>query len=274
MNGTVTDTLALVRSALYLPASNARAIAKAQGLDADLVILDLEDAVRAEDKDGAREAAVTACKADWKADLIAIRVNGSDSPHYQADVAAVAQARPDLAVAPKVESGSQAAAIAAALGVPLLAMIETPAGVYAAREIASADGVAGIIVGTNDLAADLRLPPDAGREGLMFALQSILLAVRAAGGVALDGVYNKLDDSDGFAAQCREGRAIGFDGKTLIHPNQIEPCNRLFGPSEAEIEDATALIEAATGGAERFRGRMVEAMHVSSARQLLERARL
>lgn len=108
----------------------------------------------------------------------------------------------------------------------------------------------------------------------MLALQSILLAVRAAGGVAFDGVYNKLDDGYGLEIQCREGRAIGFDGKTLIHPSQIEPCNRLFGPSAAEIEDATALIEAVTGGAERFRGRMVEAMHVTSARRLLDRARL
>lgn len=274
MNGTVTDKLPLTRSALYLPASNARAVTKAQGLDCDLVILDLEDAVREEDKAVAREAAVAACRADWKADLVAIRINGVQSPHYQADIAAVIEAKPHLVVAPKVESGADAASIAAAAGVPLLAMIETPAGVYAARDIASAAGVAGIIVGTNDLAAELRLPPEAGREGLMLALQSILLAVRAAGGVAFDGVYNKLDDGYGLEIQCREGRAIGFDGKTLIHPSQIEPCNRLFGPSAAEIEDATALIEAVTGGAERFRGRMVEAMHVTSARRLLDRARL
>lgn len=273
MNMSVTEKLALVRSALYLPASNARAVMKAQGLACDLAILDLEDAVRDEDKASARDAAAAALNEPWQADLVAIRVNGTGSAYHDADAAMIAAAKPDLAVAPKVESGAEAAAIARKLGTPLLAMIETPAGVYAAREIAGAEGVAGIIVGTNDLAAELKLPPDVGREGMMFALQSILLAVRAAGGVALDGVYNRLDDGEGFEAQCREGRAIGFDGKTLIHPNQIEPCNRLFSPAEAEIEDALALIEAATGGAERFRGRMIEGMHVATARQLLARAR-
>jgi len=273
MNALVTEKLALSRSALYLPASNARAVTKAQTLDCDLAILDLEDAVRNEDKEIAREAAVAVLGEPWQADLVAIRINGTESRFHPADLAAVGAARPDLVVAPKIESGAEATAIISALGLPLLAMIETPAGVYAARDIAAIEGVAGIIVGTNDLAAELRLPPEAGREGLMFALQSILLAVRAAGGVAFDGVYNKLDDPDGFAEQCREGRAIGFDGKTLIHPSQIEPCNRLFGPSETEIEDAIALIEAATGGAERFRGRMIEGMHVASARYLLARAR-
>jgi citrate lyase subunit beta/citryl-CoA lyase len=270
---TITEKLALTRSALYLPASNARAIAKAQGLNCDLAILDLEDAVRDDDKQAARDAAIATIGEAWKADLLAIRINGTGSQYHAADIAAVAAAKADLAVAPKVQSGEEAAAIAAALGVPLLAMIETPVGVYAARDIAGAAGVAGIIVGTNDLAAELRLPPEAGREGMMVALQSILLAVRAAGGVAFDGVYNKLDDMQGFEAQCREGRAIGFDGKTLIHPSQVDPCNRLFSPGEAEIEDAIALIDAATGGAERFRGRMIEGMHVATARQLLARAR-
>ena len=274
MNGAITEKLGLVRSALYLPASNARAIAKAQGLDCDLAMLDLEDAVRDEDKQSAREAAIAAIGADWKADLVAIRINGPFSPYHEADVAAVVAAKPHLVVAPKIESGAEAAVIAAAVAAPLLAMIETPVGVYAAREIAAAQGVAGIIVGTNDLAADLRLPPEAGREGLTTALQMILLAVRAAGGVALDGVYNKLDNAEGFEAECHAGRMLGFDGKTLIHPGQIAPCNRLFGPSASEIEDATALIAAATGGAERFRGRMIEGMHVATARRLLGRARL
>ena len=274
MNAAITEKLELVRSALYLPASNARAIAKAQGLDCDLAMLDLEDAVRDEDKETAREAAIAAIGAEWKADLVAIRINGPFSPHHAADVAAVLRAKPALVVAPKVESGTEAASIAAAVAAPLLAMIETPVGVYAAREIAAAQGVVGIIVGTNDLAADLRLPPEAGRDGLTTALQMVLLAVRAAGGVALDGVYNKLDDAEGFEAECRSGRMLGFDGKTLIHPSQVEPCNRLFGPSASEIEDATALIEAATGGAERFRGRMIEGMHVATARRLLGRARL
>ncbi len=274
MNAAIKDRLELVRSALYLPASNPRAIAKAQGLDCDLVILDLEDAVRDDDKETARGSAVAAIAGYWKADLVAIRINGLSSPHYEADVAAVAKAKPHLVVVPKVESGDEAAAIAATVATPLLAMIETPAGVYAAREIAAAQGVVGIIVGTNDLAADLRLPPEAGREGLATALQMILLAVRAAGGVAFDGVYNKLDDVEGFEVECQAGRMLGFDGKTLIHPSQVEPCNRVFGPSAGEIEDSIALIEAATGGAERFRGRMIEGMHVATARRLLGRARL
>lgn len=274
MNATITQKLDLVRSALYLPASNARAIVKAQELDCDLAILDLEDAVRKEDKDSAREAAIAALGGEWKADLLAIRINGPSSRHHDADVAAVAKGKPHLVVAPKIESGAEAAAIAAAVATPLLAMIETPLGVYAAREIAATPGVVGIIVGTNDLAADLRLPPDAGREGLAVALQTILLAVRAAGGIAFDGVYNKLDDPEAFEAECHAGRMLGFDGKTLIHPSQVEPCNRLFGPSAGEIEDSIALIEAATGGAERFRGRMIEGMHVATARRLLSRARL
>lgn len=264
--------LAFVRSALFLPASNARAIAKAQGLDCDMAILDLEDAVKPEDKEAARSAAIAAVAQPWRAGAVAIRINGTGSAWHAADVAAIAAAAPRLVVAPKVESGAEAAALAAAVGVPLLAMIETPLGVYAAREIAQAPGVAGLIAGTNDLAAELRLPPEAGRGGLALALQSIVLAARVAGGIALDGVYNRLDDADGFAAQCTEGRALGFDGKTLIHPAQVEPCNRLFGPDEAEIEEARALIEAATGGAERFRGRMIEAMHVDMARRQLARA--
>jgi citrate lyase subunit beta/citryl-CoA lyase len=274
MNPVVKDQLGLVRSALYLPASNARAVTKAQGLDCDLAILDLEDSVRNEDKEIARDAALAALGESWQADFRAIRLNGTTSVFHAADIAALQSEKPDLVVLPKVEAGADASNVAAATGVLVLAMIETPRGVYAAREISSAEGVAGIIVGTNDLAFELRLPPGSDRTGLSFALQAIVLAVREAGGIILDGVYNQLDDAEGFAAECREGRALGFDGKTLIHPSQIEPCNALFSPGEAEIEDAIALIEAATGGAERFRGRMIESMHVTTARQLLARARL
>lgn len=273
MNAGLPGQMMLVRSALFLPASNARAVTKAQDLGCDLAILDLEDAVRDEDKAIARDAAVAALAEQWQAEIVAIRINGTASPEHAGDLRMLSGAKPALVVVPKVESAAEAEAVAAASATPLLAMIESPAGVYAAREIAAVSGVAGIIVGANDLAAELRLPPGAGRAGLMLALQSILLAVRAAGKLALDGVYNRLDDPEGFAAECSEGRLLGYDGKTLIHPSQIEPCNRLFGPSEAEIEDALALIEAASGGAERFRGRMIETMHVATARQLLARAR-
>ena len=130
-------------------------------------------------------------------------------------------------------------------------------------------GVAGLIAGTNDLAASLRLPEGADRAGLTLALQTIVLAARAAGGIALDGVWNRRDDEEGLTRQCRDGRAFGFDGKTLIHPGQIDAANRAFGPSDAQLEDARALIAAASGGAERFRGRMIEAMHVASAERLI-----
>ena len=259
-----------VRSALFLPASNPRAIAKARGLACDMVILDLEDAVPDPDKEVARAAAIAAADGAWGARLLAVRINGP-GPWHDADLLALANcAGIDLIVVPKVEAPKYAEGLAGRLGKPLLAMIETPAGVYAAREIAGAPGVVGLLAGSNDLAAALRLP--SGRTGLTLALQSIILAARAAGVVAFDGVFNALDDEHGLEADCWAGRQIGFDGKGLIHPNQIDVANRVFGPSAQEIEDAHALIAAATGGAERFRGRMIEAMHVQAAHRALKRA--
>ena len=261
-----------VRSALFLPASNPRAIEKARGLSCDLVILDLEDAVADVDKDAAREAAIAAADGRWGHRLLAVRLNGP-GPVHEADLAALAGAGGiDLIVVPKVETPEYAEALAARLKKPLLAMIETPAGVYAVREIAGVNGVVGLLAGSNDLAASLHVP--GGREGLTFALQSIVLAARAAGIAALDGVFNRLDDVPGLEADCEAGRRSGFDGKGLIHPNQIETANRVFAPSEDELEDARALVEAATGGAERFRGRMIETMHVDAARRALKRAGL
>jgi len=259
-----------IRSALFLPASNPRAIAKARGLACDLVILDLEDAVADADKDSARAAAIAAADGDWGGRPLALRLNGP-GPWHDADIAALAGAAGvDLVVVPKVETPEYVAALADRLSKPILAMIETPAGVYAAREIAGVESVAGLLAGSNDLAATLRLP--AGREGLTLALQSILLAARAAGAIALDGVFNGLDDLAGLEADCVAGRSFGFDGKALIHPNQIDTANRIFGPSPGDVEEARALIGAATGGAERFRGRMIEAMHVDNARRVLKRA--
>ena len=237
-----------------------------------MIILDLEDAVPEPDKAAAREAAVAAMVEGFGERIATIRINAPGSPHYAADVAAVAGSDVAAVVIPKVENAEIAAQIAKAVGKPVLAMIETPAGLLSAAAIAATPGVVGLIAGTNDLAHHLRLPPSAGRGGLMLALQSIVLAARAAGVFALDGVWNRLDDHVGFEAECGEGRAFGFDGKTLIHPNQVEFANRGFSPNGAEIEDARALIEAASGGAVRFRGRMVEDMHVTSARALLARA--
>jgi (3S)-malyl-CoA thioesterase len=260
------------RTALYLPASNPRAIAKVRTLEVDLVILDLEDAVKPAEKGVARGAAVAAAN-EGLGRPVAIRVNGVGTGEHDADVAAVAGSAADLVVLPKVESAAVAAATAACAGKPLLAMIESPRGVLAAAEIACASGVVGLIAGTNDLAHDLGIPPGAGRDGMTLALQTIVLAARAGDGWALDGVFNALDDPEGLAAECRAGRAMGFDGKTLIHPHQVAVAADAFGPSEAELEDARALIAAASGGAERFRDRMIEAMHVAAARALVERSR-
>ena len=259
------------RSALFLPASNPRAIEKARTLDCDMLILDLEDAVPDDCKDDARRAALAAVTEGFGERMVAIRLNGPGAPWHEPDVADLARSAVALVVIPKVERAAEAAGIAAALGKAVYAMIETPAGVLAAPAIAAAEGVAGLIAGTNDLAHALHLPSGS-RTGLALALQSIVLAARAAGVVVLDGVWNRLDEAAGLAAECAEGRALGFDGKTLIHPNQIDAANRAFAPSDAEIDDARALVEAAVSGATRFRGRMVEAMHVATARAILARA--
>jgi (3S)-malyl-CoA thioesterase len=260
------------RSALFLPASNPRAVEKARGLAADMILLDLEDAVRKEDKRLARDAAVEAVNSGYGDRETAIRINPPKSPWHRADLAAVAVSRADYAILPKGENPYEVSLIAAAACRPLLVMIETPAGVLAAPAIAQANCVAGLIVGTNDLAATLRLPSDAGRGSMMYALQTIVLAARATGILAFDGVFNRLDDPAGLEAECHEGRQLGFDGKTLIHPGQIDIANRAFSASEEELEEARALIAAATGGAERFRGRMIETLHVEAARRLLASA--
>lgn len=261
------------RSALYLPASNGRAIEKARGLDCDMLILDLEDSVKDEDKPAARAAAVATMIDGFPGKIGSIRINAADSPFHAADLDAVAGAPCDLFVLPKVEDSADAARVAHRLGRPVYAMIETPIGVHRAVEIAAEPAVIGLIVGTNDLAHELHLPDDPGRTGLLYALQAIVLAARMAGVAVLDGVFNKLKDEAGFAAECAQGHLLGFDGKTLIHPNQIAPAHVAFGPDDAAIAEAEALIAAATGGAERYQDRMIETMHVESARRLLARAR-
>jgi citrate lyase subunit beta/citryl-CoA lyase len=259
-----------VRSVLFLPGSNPRAIAKAREVGADLVVLDLEDAVKREDKDGARDAAVEAAASEWPVP-VAIRVNGVGTEWHSFDLDAVARSSADLIVIPRAISAHLVSNVRKAVDKPLLAMIETAAGVLAASEIAQES--AGLIAGTNDLRADLRLPLDATREPISASLQLIVLAARAAGVAAFDGVFNRLEDPDGFLAEAEEGRRLGFDGKSLIHPNQIEPCHRAFAPSEAEIERARRLVDAFHGGAERFEDEMIERMHVEAAQRVLERAR-
>jgi citrate lyase subunit beta/citryl-CoA lyase len=258
-----------VRSLLFLPASNPRAIAKAREAGADLVILDLEDAVKAEDKASARDAAVEALAEAWPVP-VAIRVNGVGSEWHSLDLDAVARSKADLVVLPRAISAHLVHGLAEAAGKPVLAMIETAAGVLAAADIAGE--AAGLIAGTNDLRADLRLPLDSTREPISASLQLIVLAARAAGVAVFDGVFNKLEDSDAFSKEAEEGRRLGFDGKSLIHPNQIEPCHRAFAPGAAEVERARALVEAFRGGAERFGNEMIERMHVEAAQRVLERA--
>ena len=257
------------RSLLFLPASNPRAIEKARGLAADIVILDLEDAVRPEDKETARGAAVEAV-ADGFPMLTAIRMNATGTDLFGRDAIAIRDSKADLVVLPKVENYRQVKDASNLTMKPVLAMIETPVGVLHAADIVPA--TAGVIAGTNDLSAELGLPPGSGRGGLAYALQAIVLGARTWGGAAFDGVFNALDDEVGLARECEEGRAFGFDGKSVIHPAQIDTVNRVFSPSPEDLAVAERLVEAATGGAERFEGRMIEAMHVAQARVVLAKA--
>jgi citrate lyase beta subunit len=267
-NDTRVDLFA-IRSLLFLPASNPRAIAKAREAGADLVVLDLEDAVKREDKASARDAAVEAVGTAWPMP-VAIRVNGVGTEWHSLDVDAVARSKADLVVVPRAISRHLMHGVAEAVNKPVLAMIETAAGVLASAQIAGAS--AGLIAGTNDLRSDLRLPLDASREPISASLQMIVLAARAAGVAVFDGVFNGLEDPEGFLKEAEEGRRLGFDGKSLIHPNQIEPCHRAFAPTGAEVERAKALVEAFHGGAERFGDQMIERMHVEAAQRVMERA--
>ena len=260
-----------VRSLLFLPASNERAIAKARTLGADLVVLDLEDAVKPEEKGAAREAAVEAAASDWTMP-VAIRVNGVGSEWHSLDLDAVAGSKADIVVVPHAISAHLVEGVAKAVGKPVLAMIETAAGVLAAGEIAPK--TAGLIAGTNDLRSDLRLPLESTREPISASLQLIVLAARAADVAVFDGVFNSLNDANGFLAEAQDGRNLGFDGKSLIHPSQIDPCHKAFAPSDEEIERSRRLIEAFSGGAERLDDEMIERMHVEAARRVLARAGL
>ncbi|HET9428195.1 MAG TPA: CoA ester lyase [Allosphingosinicella sp.] len=263
--------LRLCRSLLFLPASNPRAIEKSSTLDADMIILDLEDSVRDEDKANAREAALAAVSRGFGGRPLAIRINPFGTGHYGQDVVCVRRAAVDFVVLAKAESAKQVADAGWLTGKPILAMMESPRAVIDAATIAPASR--GLIAGTNDLAASLSVPQKPGRPGLTYALQRIVLAARAAGVPAFDGVYNRLEADQGLQEECEQGRAFGFDGKSVIHPSQIETANRAFSPTEAELNAARRLVEAATGGAERHEGRMIEAMHVEEARALIAKAR-
>ncbi|WP_404349765.1 CoA ester lyase [Phycicoccus jejuensis] len=270
------------RSVLYMPSSNERALEKAKTLPVDGLILDLEDAVGPDDKPHAREnACAAAASGDYGHREVTIRVNGLGTEWHDADLEAACAAGPDGIVVPKVGSAQEVRGLVAAMerhGAPdrtrLWAMVETPGAVLAAREIASAsDRLAVLVLGTNDLVKELQARFVPGRAPLLTALSTVLLAARAAGVAVLDGVYNDVKDTEGLEAECRQGRDLGFDGKTLIHPGQVDPCNAVFAPSAEEVEDAHGLLDAWEAGAGRgvvtYRGRMVENLHVEVARRVL-----
>ena len=269
------------RSALYLPASNPRAIAKARTLGCDIVILDLEDAVAPDNKASARDAAAAAVReGGFGARELVVRVNALSTQWGAADLVALAAARPDAVLVPKVDDGASLAACTAALpGVPLWAMVETPRALLRLDDLASAPGLAALVMGTNDLAKDLGMRPGADRLPFLGFLAQSVAAARAHGLAVLDGVYNAIDDADGLARECAQGVQFGFDGKTLIHPGQIDPCNAAFSPTDEEVawaetvERAFAAPDAAGRGAIRVEGRMVERLHLEQARRTLAIAR-
>jgi citrate lyase beta subunit len=267
-----------VRSALFLPASNARAIEKARALDCDVAILDLEDAVAPEAKVEARAAAVAAVRSGGFGPRLGVRINGLDTDWGADDLKALSQAGADLIVAPKVEDADAARALTSALpsGAVLWAMIETPRALLNLNAIAAIDGLEALMLGVNDLAVGLRTGPSPDREPLKPWLAATVAAARAHGLLAIDGVYNAFTDLEGFAAECAQGRLYGFDGKSLIHPSQIAPANAAFAPSETEIARARAIVAAfaapdADGkGAIRVDGEMVERLHLSAAERVLQ----
>lgn len=269
------------RSVLYMPSSNERALEKAKSIPADALILDLEDAVAPDAKAQAREnAAAAVLSGEYGAKELTIRVNGADTEWHHADLAAAAKAGPDAIVVPKVNSADAVLSLVDAFaeaGVPertkLWAMIESPYAILHVEEIAGAsDRLEVLVLGTNDLVKELYVDHVPGRTNLVTSLQLAVLGARATGKVILDGVYNNVKDEEGFLGEVAQGVAFGFDGKTLIHPGQVESANRGFAPDEAAVENARGLIEtweASSGGVVTYNGRMVENLHVESARRTL-----
>ena len=280
MNGSIRPR----RSVLFLPGSNPRALEKARTLAADGLIFDLEDAVAPAVKEDARAGVAAALTAGGYAprELI-LRVNPLDTQWGHADLAAAATLPLDAVLLPKVESADRVRLTSDrldALGAPpelaLWCMIETPLGVLAAAQIAGASPrIGALVLGTSDLTKDLRAKETRGRQPLLTAIGLVLLSGRAYGRAVLDGVHLDLDDAEGFALSCRQGRELGFDGKTLIHPTQIEPANAAFMPTGDEVARARHIIAAYTEaagagrGAVRIDGRLVEALHVEEARRTL-----
>ncbi len=271
------------RSVLYIPGSNERALEKAKNLMADAIIFDLEDAVAPTEKAAARERlSATLGAGGYGSRVTIVRINGFDTPWGEDDLAAVAKASPDAILLPKMADGVQAADLAKRMDdfdgykdTQTWAMIESPLGVLNAAEIARAPRMAGFVLGTNDLVKDLGALPGPDRLEIQTSLQLSLLAARAAGIVAVDGVYNAFRDEDGLIAEAEQGRALGYDGKSLIHPLQIAPTNKVFSPSAEDIELARRQIEAfdaakASGqGVAVLDGKIVENLHVATAKKII-----
>lgn len=274
------------RSVLYMPGANARALEKARTLPCDAVILDLEDAVTPSAKETARQQVMTAIAAGgFGAREVIVRINGLDTAWWLDDLAAAAGANPDGILVPKVSEpahlrtiAERLADMAAAPKLKLWAMIETPLAIINAAEIAAMaceaeSRLAGFVMGTNDLAKETRAKLKPGRAPMVPWLATAVLAAHAYGIDILDGVYNDIADEEGFRRECAQGRDMGFDGKTLIHPNQIAPCNAAFSPSEAEITQARKIIAAfelpenQAKGVVQLDGRMVERLHADIARR-------
>ncbi len=274
------------RSLLYMPGSNARALEKAKTLPADGVILDLEDSVAPDAKEAARQQVVDTVKAGgFGAREVFIRVNGVDTPWHADDLAAAAHAAPDAILVPKISSPEMLELIGRRLldmgtdhKTRVWAMIETPLAIFNILPIAaeakdSESRLSGFVMGTNDLAKDTRARLVAGRAPMLSWLSTCVAAARIYGIDILDGVYNDIGNADGFVAECRQGVELGFDGKTLIHPNQIGPCNTAFSPSAEEVTLARKMIAAfdlpenKSKGVVSIDGRMVERLHADMARR-------
>jgi citrate lyase subunit beta/citryl-CoA lyase len=269
------------RSVLYMPSSNERALEKAKSLACDGLILDLEDAVAPDAKPTARDSACAAVRSgEYGNRELTIRINGADTEWHAADMAAACAAGPDAIVVPKVNSADAVLELVEAMAghdapehTKLWAMVETPYAMLHAEEIASAsDRLTVLVMGTNDLAKELYAEHVPGRQPLLTGLSLALLAARATGKVIIDGVYNDVLDNDGFLAECQQGREMGFDGKTLIHPGQVEGANEAFAPSAQAVDDARGILEAWSArdsGVVTYNGRMIENLHVESAQRTL-----
>jgi len=272
-----------LRSVLYVPASNYRALDKVWRLPCDAVILDLEDAVAPEEKVRARELAAAAIRGGFEGRPTVLRVNAAGTPWAENDFRAAMAVEPHAVLVPKIESAAEVMAYDAALsgasdGLELWAMIETPLAVLNLPEIAACAAetrLAGLVVGLNDLALATRARWTPGRAAFSTTLQAVVLAARAHGLIALDAVFNDLEDAAGLEAECRQGREFGFDGKTVIHPSQIEIANAAFSPTEGEIAWARAVTAAfddplnAEAGVLRVGGAMVERLHLVEAERIL-----